>query len=390
MPDSTAVQRLQNERPLMNARSFLHRYPLRPDPTPSSIKNTMSIKTNIQWCDSTVNPMMGCDGCELWPTIPQLVETMVATAETPREKQRIKAEFSGLLPSDVYHRRAEFAARFSQTSMRHSIEKIEQAIKASFCCYAGQLHLFRGEDDTKPWKKTNSGYAPKFEKPKLFPGRTAAAAAWRDLSGLERPDAPWKKTLPRLIFVSDMGDALSKEIPFEYLLKEIIQVVASSDGNRHIWLWLSKRPSRMADFSEWLNAHGISWPDNLVAMTTVTSNKTLGRVKHLQKVRCKFRGLSVEPLWTPVDLPLEGVSWVIVGGESGVGAKPFDLEWARDIVRQCRWAGVAPFIKQLGALSYDGEHRLRLSDSHGGDWSEWPEDLRVREFPSSFSTLNST
>lgn len=347
----------------------------------------MSIKTNIQWCDSTVNPMMACDGCELWPTIAQLVETIAMIAETPGEKQRIKSEFSELLPSDVYHRRAEFAARFSQTSMRHSAEKIEQAIKASFRCYAGQLHLFRSKDDAKPWKKTNSGYAPKFEKPKLFPGRTAAAAAWRDLSGLGRPDAPWKKTLPRLIFVSDMGDALSKEVPFEYLLTEIIQVVASTNGKRHIWLWLSKRPSRMADFSDWLNARGISWPDNLVAMTTVTSDKTLGRVEQLQKVRCKLRGLSVEPLWTPVKLQLRGISWVIVGGESGSGAKPFHLEWARDILQQCRKAGVAPFVKQLGAKTYDGNRQVRLRDSHGGDWGEWPEDLRVREFPSSFSAL---
>jgi len=341
----------------------------------------MSIKTNIQWSDSTVNPMMACDGCELWPTIPQLVNTIVTAADTPDKKEKVKKVLAGLLPSDVYHRRAEFARLFSRSSDPREIANIEKAIKASFRCYAGQLHLFRGEDDTKPWKKTNPGYAHKFEEPKLFPGRTAAAAAWKNLAGQERPDSPWKRTLPRLIFVSDMGDALSKNVPFDYLLAEIVQVAASDKGQRHVWLWLTKRPRRMAEFSDWLAAQDIPWPDNLVAMTSVTSAEMIGRVEQLRKVRCKFRGLSVEPLWTPVTLPLEGINWVVVGGESGSGAKPFQLEWARDVIRQCRQAGIAPFVKQLGAAPFDEDRRLNLRDSHGGDWSEWPEDLRVREFP---------
>ncbi len=344
----------------------------------------MSIHTNIQWSDSTVNPMMACDGCELWPTVPQLINIIATAAGVPAKKQTIKAELAGLLPSDVYHRRAEFAFLFSRSSDRREVEKIEQAIKASFRCYAGQLHLFRGEDDTKPDKRTNPGYARKFEEPTLFPGRTAAAAAWRDLSGQARPESPWKGRLPRLIFVSDMGDALSKDVPFDYLLTEIVQVAGSVKGQRHIWLWLTKRPRRMAEFSDWLAARNISWPDNLVAMTSVTSSETVGRVEQLRKVRCRFRGLSIEPLWTPVELPLRGIDWAIVGGESGSGAKPFQLEWARDIVRQCRKAGVAPFVKQLGAAPHEGNRRIHLRDSHGGDWNEWPEDLRVREFPPSF------
>jgi len=328
-----------------------------------------------------VNPMMACDGCELWPTISRLVNTIAEVAMIPDQKAQIKEKLAGLVPTDVYHRRGEFAHIFSQTSDPREISAIENAIKDSFRCYAGQLHLFRGEDDTKPWKKTNPGYARKFEEPKLFPGRTAAAAAWRDLSGQERPDSTWKKTQPRLIFVSDMGDALSKDVPFEYLLSEIVHVASTGKGQRHVWLWLTKRPRRMAEFSDWLIARDISWPDNLVAMTSVTSTETVGRVEQLRKVRCKFRGLSVEPLWTPVKLPLEGINWAIVGGESGTGAKPFQLEWARDIIRQCRHAGVAPFVKQLGAAPFDGSRRLPLRDSHGGDWDEWPADLRVREFP---------
>src|SRR6185369_17246160 len=97
------------------------------------------------------------------------------------------------------------------------------------------------------------------------------------------------------------------------------------------------------------------------------------------------------------------IDWVIVGGESGPGARPFDIAWARKIVGQCRATGTAVFVKQLGARPYDGEDEsgtcectqwteycespthptgfLRLRHRKGGDMSEWPEDLRVREFP---------
>lgn len=93
-----------------------------------------------------------------------------------------------------------------------------------------------------------------------------------------------------------------------------------------------------------------------------------------------------------------GLHWVIVGGESGSGARMFDLTWARSIVRQCKASGVAVHVKQLGAAASDPENgiagsalkipmeaaslvSLRLRDRKGGDWSEWPEDLRVREYP---------
>ncbi len=88
-----------------------------------------------------------------------------------------------------------------------------------------------------------------------------------------------------------------------------------------------------------------------------------------------------------------GLDWVIVGGESGEEARPFAIEWARSIAEQCRAAGVPVFVKQLGAKPYvtvhgmstamdDGQrHEIKLRDRKGGDPSEWPEDLRVREFP---------
>ena len=66
---------------------------------------------------------------------------------------------------------------------------------------------------------------------------------------------------------------------------------------------------------------------------------------------------------------------------------PFDLAWARDILRQCREAGVACFVKQMGAKPFENGAPLKLADPHGGDWSEWAKDLRVREMPGAFQTL---
>ena len=347
----------------------------------------MSKNTKIQWCDGTVNPVMACQGCELWPTIGKLNQVIEGVFEAPSAAtlSKITHLLKDRLPTDVYHDRNHIACMISAMETTTDSPKIRKAIESAiakeFTCYAGILNLRHGDDDTQPHKRTNSGYAKKFEIPTLFPGRVAVAASWSDLTGTLRPEKPWMNGLPRMIFISDMGDALSKTVPFDYLHREIIQNVSSKNGSRHLWLWLTKRPRRMAEFSRWLLQQGETWPDNLVAMTSVTSSKTVGRVNELLKVECRWRGLSVEPLSTPVTLPLKGIDWCIVGGASGFYAQPFDIAWAADIVGQCRTAGTAPFVKQLGSNPVHNSTPVPLNDGHGGDWSEWPEALRIREFP---------
>jgi hypothetical protein len=93
-------------------------------------------------------------------------------------------------------------------------DTILNTIMSSFRCYAGFLHLRFGANPEKPDKRANPGYASTFEQPVLFSGRMEAASNWSDLRGRDRDDAPWLNGLPRLIFVSDMGDALSEEIEF--------------------------------------------------------------------------------------------------------------------------------------------------------------------------------
>lgn len=278
----------------------------------------MGEKTEIQWCDDTVNPTMGCDGCELW------------------------------------------------SSERKT-------------CYAGKLHDLRAG---------HAGYAPRFEDVTPFPGRTAKAARLRDLTGTARPEKPWLDGQPRLIFVSDMGDSLSISVTFEYLEREVIGVASSSAGARHEWLWLTKRPERMASFSAWLHARGTAWPPNIWAGTSVTHPGFVKRIDALAEVgdANTIRFASVEPQTDPITLGarLQNLDWVIQGGESG--AKPkvgaFDLAWARAMRDECRANGVAYFLKQLGRRPVEDGRELRLRDLHGGDWSEWPVDLRVREMPS--------
>jgi protein gp37 len=242
-------------------------------------------------------------------------------------------------------------------------------------CYAGVLHRRFGG--------VSSGYAPTFEQVTEFPRRMERAARWSDLTGTKRTHKPWLNGLPRLIFVSDMSDALSESVEFLYLEREVIDVVQGGLGKRHRWLWLTKRPQRMAAFSEYIEQ---PWPDNLWVATSITSQKSAARIKHLLKVGDEktVRFISVEPQWESIELSewLPHLDWVIQGGESGPAAHPFCLEWAELMIAQCRRFSVPLFLKQLGSnVCWKGKARF-FQHSHGGDWSEWPKALRVREFPS--------
>jgi protein gp37 len=276
----------------------------------------MAIDTNIQWCDSTCNPTMGCDGCELWTL-------------------KVRA------------------------------------------CYAGRLHVRFGG--------VNKGLSPTFEQLTFWPRRMMKAARLRDLTGVRREEKPWLDCLPRLIFVSDMSDALSAAAPFDFLEKEIIETAMSEEGRRHQWLWLTKRPDRMAKFFEHLREKGVNWPRNLWAGTSITTQITTSRIPHLLRVGDKdtIRFLSVEPQHEPIDLSrwLPRLDWIIQGGESGRNDHPFDITWALDLIDQCRRHGVAYFLKQLGTVVLRNDERLRFEDRHAGDWDEWPTELRVRQLP---------
>lgn len=154
------------------------------------------------------------------------------------------------------------------------------------------------------------------------------------------------------------------------------------------WLLLTKRPENISGM----------WPDerpreNVWLGTSIAHQKDVPvYVPPLREVKghARFLFLSVEPQIGPVDLGdhLPYIDWVILGGESKQGPnqpRPYDMDWARFSIDQCREAGVACFLKQLGSVVLDGGSPLVLRDGHGGDMGEWPEELRVRECPESYA-----
>jgi protein gp37 len=251
-----------------------------------------------------------------------------------------------------------------------------------------------------------------------------SAANWRQPIKWNKSGATGKLRRQR-IFCASLSDWLDDEIPIE-LLADLMNLIYATPNLD--WLLLTKRPENFVSRLSGVqfgteNADG-NWidcwlsgepPKNVWIGTSVEDQvRANERIPELLKIPASVRFLSVEPMLGPINFnysclngadsltAMPGINLVIFGGESGPGARPCSVEWIRDGVRQCRAAGVAPFVKQLGAdcrcdnanefdwpddaqLEAAGEAfascRVRLRDKKGGDMSEWPEALRVREFP---------
>lgn len=374
----------------------------------------MSNTTNIQWCDSTVNPIMGCLGCELFiapTTLLRQIDHEIMEQTSAWLYGDAAQVISGMIPSNKFD---DSDAKLTTTNIYHSrklflewlngaigqigyIETapIEAAIERGVTCYAAKLHLNKAHSAFNPDRKVNPGYAPTFEELKQFPGRVAKMAHLSDLTGRVDPKSPWKSGLPRMVFVSDMGDAFSRKEDFVFLEKDVVPAIKSPQGSRHIWLWLTKRPQAMAHFAK--DIGGL--PDNVCAMTTLTcaDPSNLRRIDQLRKVAARSRGLSIEPLReriNPETIDLDGIDWVIIGGESGAirHVHPFHLEWAMELRDHCKAKGVAFFMKQFGRAPLWRGNPIKLSHTHGGNWDEWPQtpNLRIREFPRYFYDYHSS
>jgi protein gp37 len=366
----------------------------------------MSLKTNIQWCHGTVNPIMGCGGCELFLSpreiIAEIDKAIACYGSTSHFSIRgvirelVKEAYEGIdhpfpghsdamSTTNIWHVRHDLIEVIRETHGRSVADRVALVINQAVSCYAARLHLNKGKSIVNPTRGANPGYAPVFESVTNFQGRVWEMARSRDLCGTDDPNKPWLDGCPRLIFVSDMGDAFSRESDFTFLEEEVIAPIRSPEGQRHFWLWLTKRPDRMARFGVRIGG----FPRNVCAMTTVTGPEKLHRVDQLREVRASVRGLSLEPLWERIPseiLNLDGISWLICGGESGRrdAVRPFHLKWARELRDYCHDLGVAFFLKQLGRRPFEDGIEFHLRDGHGGDWSEWPVDLRVREMPPVF------
>lgn len=266
-------------------------------------------------------------------------------------------------------------------------------------CYAERFSLQHGWTHL-PWTAANSG-----ENVALHPERLTEPLRWR----------------PTIVFVNSMGDLFHPRVPIEFIAK-VWNIMASATtecgkrhqhveecwtGRPHLYQILTKYTGRMKQVVEDLPRYvGENWPgDTTLSMALEYGawplpNVMLGasvedpkraaeRIPDLRQTPAAVRFLSLEPLLAPIvfgrlDAPdpfewfLEDIDWVLIGGESGPKARLMELEWARDIISACRATGTPVFMKQLGSAA----RKLRgLKHPRGENPSEWPEDLRVREWP---------
>jgi protein gp37 len=171
---------------------------------------------------------------------------------------------------------------------------------------------------------------------------------------LEKP-LKWKT--PKMIFVNSMSDLFHKDVPVEFIQK-VFDVMRRADW--HTFQVLTKRAERLEELSQ-----QIEWPDNVWMGVSVENQDYAFRIEHLQRTGAKTKFLSLEPLIGPLrNLNLAGIDWVIVGGESGPGYRPFSWDWVGPIVTQCRDTGAALYVKQ-------GE----------GGTKNIPDKFMIREYP---------
>lgn len=224
----------------------------------------------------------------------------------------------------------------------------------------------------------------------------------------------WRK--PQKVFVNSMSDLFHKGVPDDFIAR-VFAVMAGCP--QHTFQVLTKRHARMKSLLNndgFLGMIGRYWmyddsvPDEATWPGWPLPNVWLGvsaedqhwanlRVPALVHTPAAVRFVSAEPLLGPISLhrglawcPVHDFTggfcmgpcadlivpdWLIIGGESGPGARPMDIAWARDLLNSCRPGGIVPFVKQLGAVL----GRQFGAGPHGADWDYWPADLRIREFP---------
>jgi len=266
----------------------------------------------------------------------------------------------------------------------------------------------------------------KFMKPLAYRGlakMTADGPRWTGEVRFvkEKLEDPLRWKRPRRIFVNSMSDLFHEKAKSEWIDSVF---AAMGLAHWHTFQVLTKRPERALAYfqsnpydrilrqAEHLlhtaivsraekrhGVHGISDPNRIpwrhvwLGVSVEDQATADERIPFLLQTPAAVRWVSYEPALGPVNFasymrrPV-GLDQIIVGGESGPGARPFDIVWARKVVAQCREAGVKVFVKQLGARPYIGgdpqegiENGYKTASKKGGDPAEWPADLRVREYP---------
>ena len=172
----------------------------------------------------------------------------------------------------------------------------------------------------------------------------------------------WKN--PSLVFVNSMSDLFHKAVPIDFV-QSVFEVM--NQASQHTFQVLTKRPGRVKQIDARLD-----WAPNIWLGTSIESERWLDRLDRLKATGASTKFLSLEPLLRPLpDLDLSGIDWVIVGGESGPGARPMDAEWVREIRDNCVDSNVPFFFKQWGGVFKKRTGRTL----DGRTWDEMPQPV---------------
>lgn len=177
----------------------------------------------------------------------------------------------------------------------------------------------------------------------------------------ERLELPFRWRKPRRIFVNSMSDLFHADVPDDFI-RSVFDTMARAD--QHIYQVLTKRPRRLARLAE-----SLPWPDHIWIGVSIESNNVAWRADFLRQVPAAVRFVSAEPLIGPIDqLKLDGIHWVITGGESGLGFRPCNPDWVREARDHCISENVAYFHKQWGGRT----SKVGGRDLDGRTWNEMP------------------
>lgn len=214
---------------------------------------------------------------------------------------------------------------------------------------------------------------------------TKTGAVWTGKLNFWEPDLDkplqWKK--PSLIFVNSMSDIAHEDMPITWFAR-IVEVMRHAGRDRgHIFQVLTKRPENLARLLAAIGVtaslDGVWW-----GVSAEDERRWDERIPWLAVIPTKVRWVSVEPQLKQIDRDPTGLDWIVIGGESAKihsAARPFELDWARVMIDRCRAQNVPVFMKQLGGNAWEGGKHFATRHSKGGDPTEWPTDLRIREYP---------
>ena len=170
----------------------------------------------------------------------------------------------------------------------------------------------------------------------------------------------WKK--PRLVFVNSMSDLFHESVPSGFI-ESVFAVMNAAEA--HTFQLLTKRPWRIGELDPKL-----VWTPNIWLGVSIESEEWLGRLDQLKNVPASIKFLSLEPLLGPLpQIDLDGIDWVIVGGESGPGARPMEAQWVREIRDNCQQSEVSFFFKQWGGVFKKRTGRML----DGRTWDQMPQ-----------------